>query len=74
MTTLKTKIKSVINADQSKAWLDHLNNLVVQGDLLWLSHSEESNLTRRSSIYTLPRQLLSFAINASHVSEFKTLG
>ncbi len=74
MITLKTKIKSVINADQSKAWLYHLNKLVVQGDLLTLSHSEESNLTRRRSIYTLPRQFLSFAINTSHVSEFKTLG
>ena len=31
MTTLKTKIKSAINADQSKAWLDHLKKLVVQG-------------------------------------------
>ena len=28
MTTLKTKIKSAINADQSKAWLDHLKKLV----------------------------------------------
>ena len=74
MTTLKTKIKSVINADQSKAWLDHLKKLVVQGDRLRLSHSEESDITWRSSIYTLPRQVLSFAINASHVSEFKTLG
>ena len=34
MTTLKTKIQSVINADQCKAWLDHLNKLVMQGDLL----------------------------------------
>ena len=45
MTTLKTKIKSAINADQSKAWLDHLKKLVVQGDLLNLAHSEESDLT-----------------------------
>ena len=74
MTTLKTKIKSVINADQCKAWLDHLNKIVVQGDLLMLSHLEESVLTRRNSIYTLPRRVLSFAINASHFSEFKTLG
>ena len=70
MTTLKTKIKSVINANKSKAWLDHLKKLVVQGDLLRLSHSEESDLTRRSYIYTLPRRVLSFAINASHDSEF----
>ena len=45
MTTLKTKIKSAINADQSKAWLDHLKKLVVQGDLLNLAHSEESDIT-----------------------------
>ena len=32
MTTLKTKIKSAINADQSKAWLDHLKKLVVGED------------------------------------------
>ena len=65
MTTLKTKIKSAINADQSKAWLDHLKKLVVQGDLLNLAHSEESDITWRSAIYSLPRRLLSFAINLS---------
>ena len=27
MTTLKTKIKSAIDADQGKVWLDHLKNL-----------------------------------------------
>ena len=27
MTTLKTKIKSAIDAGQGKAWLDHLKNL-----------------------------------------------
>ena len=40
MTTLKSKIKSAIDADQGKAWLDHLKKLVVQGDLLKLVHSE----------------------------------
>ena len=65
MTTLKTKIKSAIGADQSKAWLDHLKKRVVQGDLLKLAHSEESDLTWRSAIYSLPRRVLSFAINAS---------
>ena len=65
MTTLKTKIKSAINADQSKAWLDHLKKLVVQGDLLNLAHSEESDITWRSAIYSLPRRVLSFAINSS---------
>ena len=64
MTTLNTKIKSAINADQSKAWLDHLKKLVAQGDLLKLAHSEESNLTWRNAIYTLTRRVLSFAINA----------
>ena len=65
LTTLKTKIKSAINADQSKAWLDHLKKLVVQGDLLNLAHSEESDITWRSAIYSLPRRVLSFAINSS---------
>ena len=64
MTTLKTKIKSAIDADQGKAWLDHLKNIVVglQGDLLKRAHSEESDLTWRSAIYSLPRRVLSFAI------------
>ena len=65
MTTLKTKIKSAIDADQGKAWLDHLKKLVVQGDLLKLAYSEESDLTWSSAIYSLPRRVLSFAINAS---------
>ena len=65
MTTLKTKIKSAIHADQGEAWLDHLKNLVVPGDLLELAHSEESDLTWRSAIYSLSRRVLSFAINAS---------
>ena len=65
MTTLKTQIESAINTDQSKAWLDHLKNLVAQGDLLKLAHSEESDLTWRSAIYSLPPRVLSFAINAS---------
>ena len=65
MTTRKTKIKSAIDADQGKAWLDHLKKLVVQGDLLKLAHAEESDLTWRSAIYSLPRRVLSFAINAS---------
>ena len=65
MTTLKTKIKSAIKADQSKAWLDHLKKLVVQGDLLNLAHSEESDITWRSAIYSLPRRVLSFAIDSS---------
>ena len=65
MTTLKTKIKSAIDADHGKARLDHLKKLVVQGDLLKLAHSEESDLTWRSAIYSLPRRVLSFAINAS---------
>ena len=65
MTILKTKIKSAINADQSKAWLDHLQKLVVQGDLLNLAYSEESDLTWRSAIYSLPRRVLRFAINSS---------
>ena len=50
-----------IDADQGKAWLDNLKKFVVQGDLLKLAHSEESDLTWRSAIYSLPR----FAINAS---------
>ena len=65
MATLKTKIKSAINADQIKAWLDHLKKLVVQGDLLNIAHSEESDITWRSAIYSLPRRVLSFAINSS---------
>ena len=65
MTTLKTKIKSAINADQSKARLDHLKKFVVQGDLLNLAHPEESDLTWRSAIYSLPRRVLGFAINSS---------
>ena len=39
--------------------------LVVQGDLIKLAHSEESDLTWCSAIYSLPRRVLSFAINAS---------
>ena len=65
ITTLKTKLKSAIDADQGKVWLDHLKKLVVQGDLLKLAHSEESDLTWRIAIYSLPRRVLSFAINAS---------
>ena len=65
MTSFKTKIKSAINADQSKSCLDHLKKLVVQGDLLNLAHSEESDITWRSAIYSLPRRALSFAINSS---------
>ena len=45
--------------------LDHRKKLVVQGDLLNLAHSEESDLTWRSAIYSLPRRVLSFAINSS---------
>ena len=37
----------------------------VQGDLLNIAHSEESDLTWRSAIYSLPRRVLSFAINSS---------
>ena len=50
MTTFNTKIKSAINADQSKAWLDHLKKLVAQGDLLKLAHSEESNLPHKGDL------------------------
>ena len=45
--------------------VNHLKKIVVQGDLLKLAHSEESDLTWRSAIYSLPRRVLSFAINAS---------
>ena len=49
MTILKTQIKSAINADQSKTWLDHLKRLVVQGDLLNIAYSEESDLLQPPS-------------------------
>ena len=60
MTIIKKKKKIAIDADQSKAWLDHLKKLVVQGYLLKLAHSEESDLTWHSAIYSLPRRVLSF--------------
>ena len=73
MTTLKTNIKSAINADQSKAWLALLKNLVVQGDLLKLARSEESDLTWRSAIYSLPRRVLSFNALIDTLPNFRNL-
>ena len=48
-----------------KAWLDHLKKLVVQGDLLKLADSKQSDLKWRSAMYTLPGRVLSVDINAS---------
>ena len=62
---VKTCVKNAVSDEFSNMWHKHIKSLVVQGRFLELLTIEQTHITWRSCIYSLPREVLQFAVNAS---------
>ena len=62
---LKPKIKESINQDSSEYWKSVVEPLITQGDTAKLLNECNMNLTWKSIMYSLPKGVLKFAINAA---------
>ena len=62
--SVKKKIKHVLEDDVVRYWSDRVEPLLVQGRFTSLLILENENLTWKSTMYNLPRRVLSFVVNA----------
>ena len=62
---IKICVKNTVSDGFSNKWHKHKKSLVVQGRFLELLTIEHTHITWRSCIYSLPRGVLQFAVNAS---------
>ena len=69
-----TAIRKELSSNNPRYWREYVLRLVEQGQFLARLALQESNLTWRSIIYSLPKKVLSFAICASidSLPTFKT--
>ena len=61
---IKRNIKQTLKDDNFEQWRDYVRPLLVQGNVLKLIEAEKSDLTWKSMIYNLPRNVLSFAVRS----------
>ena len=61
---VKRQVKDTIHTERDKYWLDIIKPLVFQGNLIKLIYEEINNITWRSAIFSLPKGVMKFAINA----------
>ena len=62
---IKTKVKLSISEEIQRLWNNHIQKLVVQGEFLKVLQLEEDSITWRSIMFSLPRNILQFAVNSS---------
>lgn len=62
--TFKTNIKHEFKSKRRSQWREYVQPLAVQGNMLKLIAAEKSDLTWKSMIYNLPRNVLSFAVRS----------
>ena len=64
---IKTKeaVKKVVKEDNQNYWKDKIKPLLIQGNLMKLLIEQEENITWESIIYSLPKGVMKFVINAA---------
>ena len=62
---IKDNVKNQIAKETMDYWSTRIKSLIVQGRFLDLLHEEESNVSWKSIIYSLPKGVLQFAVNSS---------
>ena len=58
-------MKKVVKEDNQNYWKDKIKPLLIQGNLMKLLIEQEENITWKSIIYSLPKGVMKFAINAA---------
>lgn len=62
---LRRGIQRQIQEENDKYWAEKISTYVMQGDLLSILKEEGSNITWKSFLWNLPRNVAKFALNAS---------
>ena len=63
--SFKNSVKNELEDFRSSKWRQHVQPLSVQGNMLKLIANENTDLTWKSTIYNLPRDVLSFAVSSA---------